>query len=113
MSPGRPGLSVGDRILVGFVGRIGPILLRLLGSSWRATEIHFERAERVHESGRPVVFAFWHGVLLPLEYICRGRKKIKDLSQRLKLVEGLRQGASPHARESGRGARPRGHARRP
>lgn len=73
MSPGRPRLSVWDRILVAFVGRIGPVLLRLLGSSWRATEIHFERAERVHESGRPVVFAFWHGVLLPLEYICRGR----------------------------------------
>ncbi len=73
MSPGRPRLSVGDRILVGFAGRIGPVLLRLLGASWRATEIHFERADRVHELGRPVVFAFWHGVLLPLEYICRGR----------------------------------------
>lgn len=73
MSPGRPGLSVWDRILVGFVGRIGPVLLRLLGSSWRATEIHIERVERVHESGRPAVFTFWHGVLLPLEYICRGR----------------------------------------
>ena len=48
-------------------------MLRLLGSSWRAAEIHVERVERVHELGRPAVFAFWHGVLLPLEYICRGR----------------------------------------
>ena len=73
MSPRRPGLSVWGRILVGFVGRIGPAMLRLLGSSWRAAEIHVERVERVHELGRPAVFAFWHGVLLPLEYICRGR----------------------------------------
>ena len=73
MSPGRTQLSVGDSLLVASVGLIGPVLVRLLGSTWRATEIHVERVERVHESGRPAVFAFWHGVLLPLEYICRGR----------------------------------------
>jgi lysophospholipid acyltransferase (LPLAT)-like uncharacterized protein len=73
MSAARTKLSVGDRVLVGFVGCIGPALVRLLGSTWRSTEIHAERVERVHESGRPAVFAFWHGVLLPLEYICRGR----------------------------------------
>ena len=73
MSPARTRLSAGDRILVGLVGCIGPVVVRLLGSTWRATEVHVERVERVHESGRPVVFAFWHGVLLPLEYICRGR----------------------------------------
>ena len=73
MSPVRPRLSVGDRILVGFVGLVGPVLVRLLGATWRSTEIHAERVERVHESGRPVVFAFWHGALLPLEYTCRDR----------------------------------------
>ncbi len=73
MSPGRTKLSVVDRLLVASVGLVGPVLVRLLGATWRATEIHVERVERVHESGRPVVFAFWHGVLLPLEYICRGR----------------------------------------
>ena len=73
MSRGRTRLSIGDRILVGSVGLIGPVLVRLLGSTWRATEIHVERVARIHESGRPAVFAFWHGVLLPLEYICRGR----------------------------------------
>ena len=73
MSPARTKLSVGDSVLVASVGLIGPALVRLLGSTWRATEIHVERVARVHESGRPVVFAFWHGVLLPLEYICRGR----------------------------------------
>ncbi len=73
MSARRSRSSVGDRILVGFVGCVGPVLVRLLGLSWRSTEIHYERVERVHESGRPVVFAFWHGVLLPLTYIDRGR----------------------------------------
>ncbi len=64
---------MGDRILVGFVGCAGPVLVRLLGSTWRSTEIHRERIERVHESGRPVVLAFWHGALLPLTFIDRGR----------------------------------------
>jgi len=58
---------------VGLVGCAGPVLVRLLGSTWRSTEIHREHIERVHESGRPVVLAFWHGALLPLTFIDRGR----------------------------------------
>jgi lysophospholipid acyltransferase (LPLAT)-like uncharacterized protein len=73
MSPGRKKPSVGDRILVGFVGCMGPPLVRLLGWTWRSSEIHIEHVERVHESGRPALLAFWHGTLLPLEYTCRGR----------------------------------------
>jgi len=66
-------LSAWDRFVVGAAGRLGPLFLHLLGSTWRTRELHFDRAEGVHESGRPVVFAFWHGVLLPLEYVCRNR----------------------------------------
>ena len=73
MSAGRARLSPWDRVLVDVVGRLGPLLLLLLGSTWRAAEVRYERVEEVHESGRAVVFAFWHGVLLPLEFVCRGR----------------------------------------
>jgi len=73
MSPGRKKPSLGDRVLVGVVGCAGPVLVRLLGSTWRSTEIHGERVERVHELGRPVVLAFWHGALLSLTYVDRGR----------------------------------------
>lgn len=73
MSGRRSRLSVKDRVLVAVVGRLGPLLVLLLGATWRTVEVHYERVEEVHASGRPCVFAFWHGVLLPLEYICRHR----------------------------------------
>ncbi len=73
LSRRRAGLSLWDRVLVGAVGRLGPLLLMLLGSTWRVAELHTERVDEVHATGRAVVFAFWHGVLLPLEFICRDR----------------------------------------
>jgi lysophospholipid acyltransferase (LPLAT)-like uncharacterized protein len=66
--------------------------VRLLGSTWRSTEIHIERVERVHESGRPALLAFWHGTLLPLEYICRDRniQALRGLLRMLaRAVEGF------------------------
>jgi lysophospholipid acyltransferase (LPLAT)-like uncharacterized protein len=74
MSAKRSGPSLRDRIYVGVAGRLGPLLVLLLGATWRAEEIHYERVEAIHESGRPALFAFWHGVLLPLTYVCRRRR---------------------------------------
>jgi lysophospholipid acyltransferase (LPLAT)-like uncharacterized protein len=74
MSGKRGGPTLKDRMHVGAAGRLGPLLVLLLGATWRVEEIHYERVEAVHESGRPALFAFWHGVLLPLTYICRRRK---------------------------------------
>jgi lysophospholipid acyltransferase (LPLAT)-like uncharacterized protein len=68
---GKPTLK--ERFLLGAAGRLGPLLVLLLGATWRIEEIHYERVEAIHESGRPAVFAFWHGVLLPLTYVCRRR----------------------------------------
>lgn len=66
-------LSRGDRILAGLVGLAGPILVRVLGSTWRPTIVRGEVMERVHSSGRGAIYAFWHGRLLALEYLYRGR----------------------------------------
>lgn len=72
---GRPTkLSLGDRALVGLVGLLGPVLIRLLGRTWRVTTVGGDVIERVHASRRAAVYAFWHGQLLALEYLYRGRE---------------------------------------
>jgi lysophospholipid acyltransferase (LPLAT)-like uncharacterized protein len=45
---------------------IGPVLLRLLYSTWRVREINGADWRRLHAEGRPFIFALWHGQLLPL-----------------------------------------------
>jgi lysophospholipid acyltransferase (LPLAT)-like uncharacterized protein len=66
-------LSSTDRLIVWFAGVLGPLLIRLLGSTWRITASGEDVVERLHSEGRSAVFAFWHGVLLPLEYAYRNR----------------------------------------
>jgi lysophospholipid acyltransferase (LPLAT)-like uncharacterized protein len=60
-------------MLIGLAGTLGPVLIRALGSTWRITVRGERTVEDLHASGRPAVFAFWHGVLLALEYYCRNR----------------------------------------
>ena len=73
MSRSRRPFSPADRVLIAAASWLGPVVIRLLGATWRITEVGYERVEELHLEGRPAVFAFWHGVLLPLEYACRGR----------------------------------------
>ncbi len=72
MAEARPSLSLGDRFLVGAAGAAGPVLVKLLGSTWRITVTRQEIVERAREPGKGVIYAFWHGFLLPLEYVYRG-----------------------------------------
>jgi lysophospholipid acyltransferase (LPLAT)-like uncharacterized protein len=64
---------VADRLIVSLAGWLGPIVVLLLGSTWRVREIRTERVENAHGEGRPAVYVFWHGVLLPLTYTHRRR----------------------------------------
>jgi 3-deoxy-D-manno-octulosonic-acid transferase len=66
-------LSVRDRLLVSAGGALGPLLVRALGCTWRVTVLHGDRLSAARGAAGPVVFAFWHGALLPLEYINRAR----------------------------------------
>jgi lysophospholipid acyltransferase (LPLAT)-like uncharacterized protein len=72
MGASNPRLSMGDRLLVNLVGTLGPIVVRLLGATWRVRVANPELLESVRERSSGIVFAFWHGQLLPLEYIYRG-----------------------------------------
>lgn len=74
MTRRRAKLSGADRILVALVGLLGPALIRLLGCTWRVTTAGDGVIDAVHASGRTAIFAFWHGQLLALEYLYRGRK---------------------------------------
>ncbi len=51
---------------------VGAAVIRALGATWRfgvRGREHLEEARRVHEC---IVFAFWHGRMLPLAYLHRG-----------------------------------------
>lgn len=47
---------------------LGVWLVRLLGSTWRIRRVHGERYDAALRSGAPVIFALWHGQMLPLLY---------------------------------------------
>ena len=64
--------SLGDRVRIGVVATIGPMVLRLLGATWRVQIIGGDVVDAVHESGRQIVFAFWHCHILPLVHMYRG-----------------------------------------
>ena len=74
MTERRAKPSGADRVLVALVGLLGPALIRLLGRTWRVTTAGDGVIDGVHASGRAAIYAFWHGQLLALEYLYRGRK---------------------------------------
>ena len=69
----RPRRSLRDSFLVGTAGTVAPAVVRLLGATWRVSVGGLEAVDSVRAAGRNVIYAFWHGQLLALEYVCRGR----------------------------------------
>lgn len=53
--------------------RVGAALLRLLASTWRVHTVNGESLDEARRSGQPVLFALWHGELLPLLWHQRAR----------------------------------------
>jgi len=53
--------------------RLGASLLRLLASTWRVRTVDGGPLDEARRSGQPVLFALWHGELLPLLWHQRGR----------------------------------------
>jgi lysophospholipid acyltransferase (LPLAT)-like uncharacterized protein len=52
--------------------RVGVMLLRLLGRTWRIRRTGAEHFERRREGGPATIFAFWHGQILPMLWVHRG-----------------------------------------
>lgn len=54
------------------LARLGVWVVRLLACTWRVRITHDEALRVARASGRPVIFALWHGQLLPLLWTHRG-----------------------------------------
>lgn len=59
---------------IAWSARLGALLVRALGRTWRFRVEHDDEVKRLRESGRPIVFTLWHGELLPLIYFHRGQR---------------------------------------
>lgn len=59
-----------DRKL-GWLVRIGVPLLRLLGRTWRMRCLNAEEIGNLRRQRKPIMFALWHGEMLPLLYLHR------------------------------------------
>jgi len=53
--------------------RVGAALLRVLASTWRVRPVNEGPLNEARRSGQRVLFALWHGELLPLLWYQRGR----------------------------------------
>lgn len=53
--------------------RVGAGLLRALASTWRVRVTNDASYRTLHAEGKPFIFAFWHGQLLPLLWLHRGQ----------------------------------------
>lgn len=60
---------------------LGSLIIRILGRTWRYTTVHREEAESVRARGKPLIYALWHGRMLPLIYMYRNRNVHVLISQ--------------------------------
>lgn len=54
--------------------RLGLTVLRILAATWRVRALNAESYLNRRRAGRPFVFAFWHGGMLPLVWRHRGEQ---------------------------------------
>jgi lysophospholipid acyltransferase (LPLAT)-like uncharacterized protein len=58
---------------VAWLTRIGIWVVHLLGRTWRIRVDNDAPWRRLREKGKPIIFVFWHGQMLPLLYVHRGQ----------------------------------------
>jgi lysophospholipid acyltransferase (LPLAT)-like uncharacterized protein len=66
---------------VTWAARVGVWLVRLLGMTWRFRVTEDESVRRLRAAGQPIIFALWHGQLLPLLYRHRGEGVVVLISE--------------------------------
>jgi len=61
------------RLYFSLIGWFGWVSIQLLALTWR-WEIHgFEHFQHLQEQKKPIIYAFWHGRILPATYFWRNR----------------------------------------
>lgn len=66
--------KVCDRFALWFISWFGPLLILLLGATWRIRWKDQENLVQAQSHGRRVIYAFWHGRMLVLSYSHRCHK---------------------------------------
>ncbi|MBI2822207.1 MAG: lysophospholipid acyltransferase family protein [Acidobacteria bacterium] len=61
------------RLYFSAVGWLGWLLIQLLARTWRWETHGYEHFSRLEEQGLPVIFAFWHGRIMPATFFWRNR----------------------------------------
>ncbi|MFQ6093169.1 MAG: lysophospholipid acyltransferase family protein [bacterium] len=89
---------------------LGSLFIRILGRTWRYTTVKREQAERRRVRGKGLIYALWHGRMLPLIYMYRDRRvhvlvsRHRDGELATRIVERVGYGAVRGSSTSG-GAR--------
>src|SRR5437016_12747278 len=66
---------------VEWLSRLGALLVRVLGRTWRVQISHDEDVRRLRAEGKPIIFMLWHGQLLPLLYRHRNERVVVLISE--------------------------------
>jgi lysophospholipid acyltransferase (LPLAT)-like uncharacterized protein len=61
------------RFRVAAISFFGGLVLRLLGLTWRIRRIGHEAFDNMLASGEPFIVVFWHGEIVPVTWVHRGR----------------------------------------
>jgi len=59
---------------VEWLSRLGVVLVRILGWTWRVRVSDDDDVRRLRAEGRPIIFMLWHGQMLPLLYHHRNER---------------------------------------
>jgi lysophospholipid acyltransferase (LPLAT)-like uncharacterized protein len=70
-----------ERLSLFFIPLFGWMLIQVMGRTWRFTTLRREEVENAHKEGRPLIYALWHGRMLPLIYLHRKRRVYALVSQ--------------------------------
>jgi hypothetical protein len=66
---------------INWASRVGVWLVRLLGLTWRIRVSDDETVRRMRAAKEPIIFALWHGQLLPLLYLHRNQGVVVLISE--------------------------------
>jgi lysophospholipid acyltransferase (LPLAT)-like uncharacterized protein len=94
-TPAPDELSWRHRLRVALITTVGGLVLRLLGSTWRIRRIGNEHFDSMLARNEPFIVVFWHGEIIPVTWIHRGRGLAPLISKHAdgeiiaRIVEGL------------------------
>ena len=66
-------MSIKDKIFFSIVPPLGSLLIKFIGITTKWEYINYHIIEKYKKSQQPVIFAFWHGRLLMIPYVCEGK----------------------------------------